>query len=111
MFMLKSTHEAEMREADDKAYQAWSKAITERDNLRIERDGADERFKQAIKDIAGLTEDVAQAEKVADARARKIAELNAEIAALRPDAQKWRDRAHREHLRRTKTRTAPAKKR
>lgn len=77
MFMLKSTHEALIEKAREE----------EADTVSY----LEAKFKKAVKDIAGLTEDVAQAEKVADARARKIAELNAEIAALKPDAEKWRD--------------------
>lgn len=102
MFILKSTHKATIARLE--------KIIVDSDatieKLEGERDKAVDRLKLAAKDLAaqaneieGLKDDVAAAEKVADARARKIADLNAEIAGLRTDAQKWRDRAAREKKR------------
>ena len=94
MFMLKSTHEALIAKAREE------EADTVRD--------LEAKFKKAVKDIAGLTEDVAQAEKVADARARKIAELNAEIAALKPDAEAMRAKRKRDRdLKAEKAKAAP----
>lgn len=57
---------------------------------------AEAKFKKAVTDIAGLTDDVRAAEKVADARARKIAELNNEIAAMKPDAEAMRAKRKRD---------------
>lgn len=76
----------------------------------------DAKFKKAIKDLAAETEMRQKAQReIVDVRARNqriaanSAELVAQNEALRPDAEKWRDRAARELQRGQAKRDAAAK--
>ncbi|WP_062770484.1 hypothetical protein [Sphingopyxis terrae] len=92
MFITKKRHDEAMREAEEKAYAAWSNMATQRDDMRVERDGADQRLKDAMRQINGLRADVAAAEKAAN-------EARVEIERLRPLAQKHPDKLARDRKR------------
>lgn len=76
--MTVAEHEALSSKADDAAYNSWIKVINERDFYVSEFKVLEGKFKRAATDLA------AQAQ---------------EIAALRPDAQSWRNRQERERQR------------
>lgn len=110
--MTVSAHEAATKPLRHKLFDSEQKRI----HWQGESDDLAAKFKTAIKDIAvqakeitGLRDDVVAAEKVADARARKIAELNAEVTALKTDAEKLRNkRANDAALKREKRAAAKA---
>lgn len=76
----------------------------ERNDALIAAGDAEAKFKLAISDLA------ARSEQVASLR-RLLIDAETEIAALRPNAQKWRDRAARELQRGQAKRDAAAKRR
>lgn len=87
--MKRSEHERIVAENDEKAFAAWNKSMTARDEMRIERDGADERFKRAATDLA--------------AQAEEIKTLKIRLHYAEPRAKKWDD-----SLKRSRDRKAAA---
>lgn len=67
------------------------------------------KFKKAIADLAEYTDDFKELKVDYDALWVKYSDAMKEHAALRPDAQKWRDRAARELQRGQAKRDAAAK--
>lgn len=66
------------------------------DETRAAEKLIDERFKKAINDLAEYADDFKELKVEYDALWVKYSDAMKEIAALRPDAEKWRDRAARE---------------
>lgn len=95
--MTRAEHERIVADNDEKAFAAWNKAMTARDEMRIERDGADERFKRAATDLAAQAEEIAELKQCLELKVQAgnnmfnwIEGLEAEVAALRPDAEAMR---------------------
>lgn len=101
-----------------------SKAISHRDETYLkerarlidERDAANRKaidfeakFKRAVKDLEKQVRDNETAASMIASQGDRIHELEEERLALRPDAEKWRDRAARELQRGQAKRDAAAK--
>ena len=67
------------------------------------------KYKTAITDLAEYADDFKELKVEFDALLVKYSDAMKEIAALRPDAEKWRDRAARELQRGQAKRDAAAK--
>lgn len=95
--MTRAEHEAALAKADDAAYNSWIKVINERDFYVSEYKELDAKFKCASTDLAAQAEEIAQmkvdmsrAAEAADNYLNWIAGLEAEVQALRPDAEAMR---------------------
>src|SRR3546814_18732430 len=78
--MTVKAHEAAMRSADAKAYEAWSKAIDERNAANAEIEKRKSEYYSLRRDYASLSRDY-------DTRGDLLAKAREEANALRPAAE------------------------
>lgn len=95
--MTMSEHERIVAENDNRAYDSWIRMINERDFYVDEYKALEAKFKLAATDLAKQAEEIAQmkvdmsrAAEAADNYLNWIAGLEAEVQALRPDAEAMR---------------------
>lgn len=93
-------HERIVETKDDEAYTAWHKAITDRDDMRIERDGADSRaadwkakYEAAVTMNKRLTESMAFIEGDRDHWRNQAMRDEADAEAMRRKRRMDRERA------------------
>src|SRR3546814_20741950 len=92
--MTVKAHEAAMRSADAKAYEAWSKAIDERNAANAEIEKRKSEYDSLRRDYASLRRDY-------DTRGDLLAKSREQANALRPDpeaipANRNRDRTQKD---------------
>src|SRR3546814_13831413 len=83
--MTVKAHEAAMRSADAKAYEAWSKAIDERNAANAEIEKSKSEYDSLRRDYASLRRDY-------DTRGDLLAKAREEDNEIRPDAEARRDK-------------------
>src|SRR3546814_8762010 len=87
--MTVEAHEAAMRSADAKAYEAWSKAIDERNAANAEIEKRKSEYDSLRRDYDSLRRDY-------DTRGDLLAKAREEANALRPDAEAMRAKRKRD---------------
>lgn len=108
--MRVSEHERLTDELDNDAFASWNKAITDRDDMRMQRDDwqakhasvctkLDEmtaKFKRAVTDLEKQAGEIARLKTTVAEHRESFAELTSEIAELLPDALAMRRKRQRD---------------